>query len=75
MINENRSVTSQRRSVNCLKMCSIQFNIVSQGLGSERMSFNLNEPQVILEIFCSSRSSLPRQSCKRLREAGEMYFL
>lgn len=24
-------------------MCSIQFNVVSKGLGSERMSFYLNE--------------------------------
>ena len=32
-----------RRKKSRLMICSIQFNIVSKGLGSERMSFWLNE--------------------------------
>lgn len=50
MINENRHVVSSSNAVRPTKLTkiSIQFNIVSKGLGSERMSFYLNEAAIDL---------------------------
>lgn len=48
MINENRHVISLSNAIRHTKLTkfSIQFNIVSKGLGSERMSFYLNEAAI-----------------------------
>lgn len=48
MINENRHVVSSSNTIRHTKLTksSIQFNVVSKGLGSERMSFYLNEAAI-----------------------------
>lgn len=50
MINENRHVVSSSNAIRPTKLTkiSIQFNVVSKGLGSERMSFYLNEAAIDL---------------------------
>lgn len=50
MINENRYVVSSSNAIRHTKLTkiSIQFNVVSKGLGSERMSFYLNEAAIDL---------------------------
>lgn len=50
MINENRYVVSSSNAIRHTKLIkiSIQFNVVSKGLGSERMSFYLNEAAIDL---------------------------
>ena len=50
MINENRHVVSSSNAIRHTKLTkiSIQFNIVSKGLGCERMSFYLNEAAIDL---------------------------
>lgn len=50
MINENRHVVSSSNAIRPTKLTkiSIQFNVVSKGLGSERMSFYLSEAAIDL---------------------------